>query len=63
MSGSTFRVSRCCALGGSAIAAALGFAVGAAAQTQLPEVVVTAPKAKEKPKPKPVQVRATPRTL
>jgi hypothetical protein len=61
MSLSTFRVSRCCTLGGSAIVAALGFAAGAAAQTQLPEVVVTAPKEKEKPKPKPTQVRAAPR--
>ena len=61
MSVLTFRASRCCALCGSAIAAALGFAAGAAAQTQLPEVVVTAPKEKEKPKPKPVQVRAAPR--
>jgi hypothetical protein len=57
----SFRISRCCALCGSAVAAALGFANAAAAQTQLPEVVVTAPKEKEKPKPKPVQVRAAPR--
>ena len=70
MSMSTSRVSRCCVLCGSAIAAALGFAAGAAAQpgqtgqtgqNQLPEVVVTAPKVKENPKPKPTQVRAAPR--
>ena len=70
MSMSTFRASRCGVLCGSAIAAALGFAAGAVAQTgqggqteqnQLPEVVVTAPKVKENPKPKPTQVRAAPR--
>ena len=37
-------------LGGSVIAAALGFAAGAAAQTQLPEVVVASPKEKGKQK-------------
>src|ERR1700722_4367318 len=58
---STFPVSRWCALCGSAIAAALGFAVEAAAQNQLPEVVVTAPKEQPKPKPKPTQVPAAPR--
>src|ERR1700747_315965 len=58
---STFRVSRWCALCGSAIAAALGFAVEAAAQNQLPEVVVTAPKEQPKPKAKPTQVRTAPR--
>ena len=63
MSVPSFRISRGFLLSGSAIAAALGFAVGAAAETQLPEVVVTAPKGKEKPKPKPVQVRAAPSTL
>ena len=56
-----FRVSRRWALCGSAVAAALGFATAAAAQNQLPEVVVTPPKEKEKPKPKPAQVRAAPR--
>ena len=61
MSVLTFRALRRRSLCGSAIAAALGFANAAAAQTQLPEVVVTAPKEKEKPKPKPVQVRAAPR--
>jgi outer membrane receptor protein involved in Fe transport len=61
MSVLTFRTLRRRALRGSAIAAALGFANAAAAQTQLPEVVVTAPKEKEKPKPKPTQVRAVPR--
>ena len=61
MSVLTFRALRRRALCGSAIAAALGFASAAGAQTQLPEVVVTAPKEKEKPKPKPVQVRAAPR--
>jgi hypothetical protein len=48
-------------LRGSAIAAALSFATAAAAQNQLPEVVVTAPKEQPKPKPKPTQVRAAPR--
>ena len=57
----TFRVSRCCALCGSALAATLGFAAGAAAQSQLPEVLVTAPKEQPKPKPKPEQARAAPR--
>ena len=61
MSVLTFRALRRRALCGSAIAAALGFASTADAQTQLPEVVVTAPKEKEKPKPKPVQVRTAPR--
>jgi hypothetical protein len=63
MSVFTFRVSRCCALCGSALAATLGFAAGAAAQNQLPEVLVTAPKEqpKPKPKPKPEQARAAPR--
>jgi outer membrane receptor protein involved in Fe transport len=61
MSVPTFRALRRRALCGSTLAAALGFAAGAAAQTQLPEVVVTAPKEKEKPKPKPVQVLAAPR--
>ena len=61
MSVLTFHALRRRALCGSAIAAALGFASTADAQTQLPEVVVTAPKEKEKPKPKPVQVRAAPR--
>ena len=56
-----FHALRRRALCGSAIATALGFAGAAGAQTQLPEVVVTAPKEKEKPKPKPVQVRAAPR--
>ena len=63
MSVLTFRVLRRRALCGSAIVAALGFAADAAAQTQLPEVVVTAPKEKEKPKAKPVQVRAAPRPV
>ena len=48
-------------LRGSAIAVALSFATAAAAQNQLPEVVVTAPKEQPKPKPKPTQVRAAPR--
>src|ERR1700752_4373941 len=63
MSVSAFQVSRCCALCGSAIAAALGFAAGASAQNQLPEILVTAPKEqpKAKPKPKPEQARAAPR--
>ena len=61
MSVLTFHALRRHALCGSAIATALGFAGAAVAQTQLPEVVVTAPKEKEKPKPKPVQVRAAPR--
>ena len=61
MSVLTFRALRRRALCGSAIAAALGFASAADAQTQLPEVVVTAPKEKEKPKPKPLQVRTAPR--
>ena len=55
-----FHALRRRALCGSAIVAALGFAAGAAAQTQLPEVVVTAPKEKEKPKPKPAQAHAAP---
>src|SRR6478672_7703075 len=61
MSVLTFRALRRRALCGSAIVAALGLASAADAQTQLPEVVVTAPKEKEKPKPKPVQVRTAPR--
>ena len=63
MSVFAFRVLRCCALYGSALAAALGFAAGASAQNQLPEVLVTAPKEqpKPKPKPKPEQARAAPR--
>src|SRR6476659_2171919 len=61
MSVLTFRALRRRALCGSAIAAALGFASTADAQTQLPEVVVTAPKEQEKPKPKPVEVRTAPR--
>src|SRR6516164_5251721 len=61
MSVLSFRALHRHALCGSAVAAALGWAAGAAAQTQLPEVVVTAPKEKEKPKPKPTQVRAAPR--
>jgi hypothetical protein len=56
MSVLTFRALRRRALCGSAIVAALGFASTADAQTQLPEVVVTA-----KPKRKPVQVRTAPR--
>ena len=56
-----FRPSRGYLLRGSAIAAALSFATAAAAQNQLPEVVVTAPKEQPKPKPKPTQVRAAPR--
>ena len=60
MSVLTFRALRRRSLCGSAIAAALVFANAADAQTQLPEVVVTAPKEKEKPKPKPVQVRCRP---
>jgi hypothetical protein len=54
-----FGPSRGYLLRGSAIAAALSFATAAAAQTQLPEVVVTPPK--EEPKPKPEQARAAPR--
>src|SRR6185312_13814837 len=63
MSVFNFRVSHWSALCGLALAALLGFAVGAAAQNQLPEVLVTAPKEQPKPKPqsKPVQVRAAPR--
>jgi opacity protein-like surface antigen len=45
--------------GSSAVAAVLGFATAAPAQTQLPEVVVSAPK--EQPKPRRAQVSA-PRT-
>jgi hypothetical protein len=56
-----FRPSRGYLLRGSAIAAALSFATAAAAQNQLPEVVVTAPKEQPKPKPKPTQVRAAAR--
>ena len=55
------RPSRGYLLRGSAIAVALSFATAAAAQNQLPEVVVTAPKEQPKPKPKPTQVRAAPR--
>ena len=63
MSVFNFRASHGSALCGLALAALLGFAVGAAAQNQLPEVLVTAPKEQTKPKPqsKPVQVRAAPR--
>jgi hypothetical protein len=61
MSVLTFRALRRRALCGSAIAVLLGFADATAAQTQLPELVVRAPKEKEKPKPKPAQVRAAPR--
>ena len=59
----TFRAWRRRALCGSAVAATLCFAVEAAAQTQLPEVVVTPPKEEPKPqpKPKPEQARAAPR--
>jgi hypothetical protein len=58
-----FGPSRGYLLRGSAIAAALSFATAAAAQTQLPEVVVTPPKEEPKPqpKPKPEQARAAPR--
>jgi hypothetical protein len=59
MSVRIFAPSRGYLLRGSAIAAALSFATAAAAQTQLPEVVVTPPK--EEPKPKPEQARAAPR--
>jgi outer membrane receptor protein involved in Fe transport len=63
MSVLSFRALRRCALCGSALAAVLGFAAGAAAQTQLPEVLVKPPKEepKPKPKPKPEQARAAPR--
>jgi outer membrane receptor protein involved in Fe transport len=50
-----FRCSRGDLLRGSAVAVALGVATAAAAQNQLPEVVVTAPK--EQPKPKPRQAK------
>jgi TonB dependent receptor-like, beta-barrel len=50
-----FRCSRGDLLRGPAVAVALGFATAAAAQNQLPEVVVTAPK--EQPKPKPTRAR------
>ena len=53
MSVLTFRTLRRRALRGSAIAAALGFANAAAAQTQLPEVVVTAPKERKSRSPNP----------
>src|SRR5262249_25001746 len=61
MSVPTHRALHRSALCGSAIVAAVGFASAVGAQTQLPDVVVTAPKEKEKPKPKPTQVRAAPR--
>ncbi len=50
-----FRCSRGDLLRGSAVAVALGVATAAAAQNQLPEVVVTAPK--EQPKPTPRQAK------
>jgi hypothetical protein len=46
------------ALCGSAVAAVVGFAAGASAQTKLPEIVVTTPK--EQSKPKPQQARTAP---
>src|ERR1700758_831037 len=48
------------ALCGSAVAAMLGVASGASAQTKLPEIVVTTPKEEAKPKPKPQQARTAP---
>src|ERR1700748_1486172 len=48
------------ALCGSAVAAMLGVASGASAQTKLPEIVVTTPKEEAKPKPKPHQARTAP---
>jgi hypothetical protein len=64
MSEYTFRVWRRAALRGSVLAAMLGFATAASAQSQqLPEVVVTPPKEEPKPqpKPKPEQAKAAPR--
>jgi hypothetical protein len=64
MSEYTFRVWRRAALRGSVLAATLGFATAASAQSQqLPEVVVTPPKEEPKPqpKPKPEQAKAAPR--
>src|SRR5580692_4152076 len=55
MSVLTFRSFRGYLLRGSALAVALGFAGVAIAQTQLPEVVVSAPK--EKPKAPPTQAK------
>jgi outer membrane receptor protein involved in Fe transport len=61
MSVVTFRSSRGYLLRGSALMMAFGFATVAVAQTQLPEVVVSAPK--EKPKAPPTQAkRAAPTT-
>ena len=48
-------VRRGCFLGGCALLALNGSGGASTAQTQLPEVVVSAPK--EKPKPKPAQAR------
>jgi TonB dependent receptor len=52
------RVRRGYSLRGCAVLAALAFSGAASAQTQLPEVVVSAPK--EKPKPRRAQIRAAP---
>jgi hypothetical protein len=58
MSVRSFHVHRGYFLGGCAIIALLSFGGAAAAQTKLPEVVVSAPK--EKPKPRRAQVRVAP---
>src|SRR5271167_4970074 len=47
-------------LSGSALIALMSIGAAASAQTQLPEVVVSAPKQQPKPKPHRVQVRAAP---
>ena len=47
-------------LGGLSLLAFISLGVAASAQTQLPEVVVSAPK--QEPKPRPRHVRAAPRT-
>ena len=51
-----------CFLGGCALLALNGSGGPSAAQTQLPEVVVSAPKEKPKPKPRTAQVRVAPAT-
>ena len=61
MSVLTFRAWRRQASCGSAVAAVLGVAAAASAQTQLPEIVVTPPKDQSKAKPKAEQARTTPR--
>ncbi len=56
----SYRVCRAFFLNGSALLALVAVGGAASAQTQLPEVVVSAPKQQPKPKPRTAQVRAAP---